>query len=46
MKDLSHILGFAKTDNHKRNVEVLARGAQGKKITRKVDTWEYESGLT
>ena len=36
-------MSFASTDNHKRNVEVLARGAQGKKITRKVDTWEYES---
>ena len=36
-------MSFANSDNHKRNVEVLARGAQGKKITRKVDTWEYES---
>ena len=36
-------MSFANTENHKRNVEVLARGAQGKKITRKVDTWEYES---
>ena len=36
-------MSFANSENHKRNVEVLARGAQGKKITRKVDTWEYES---
>ena len=36
-------MSYANSENHKRNVEVLARGAQGKKITRKVDTWEYES---
>ena len=36
-------VSFANTENHKRNVEVLARGAQGKKMTRKVDLWEYES---
>ena len=36
-------MSYANSDNHKRNVEVLAHGAQGKKMTRKVDTWEYES---
>ena len=35
-------MSFASTENHKRNVRVLAEGAQGKKMTRKVDTWEYE----
>ena len=36
-------MSYAQSENHKRNVEVLAHGAQGKKMTRKVDTWEYES---
>ena len=36
-------MSFASTENHKRNVRVLAEGAKGKKVTRKVDTWEYES---
>ena len=35
-------MSFASTENHKRNVRVLAEGAQ-QKMTRKVDTWEYES---
>ena len=34
---------FALTENHKRNVRTLAENAQGKKVTRKVDLWEYES---
>ena len=40
-----HILlnPYAKTENHKRNVRTLAENAKGKKMTRKVDTWEYES---
>ncbi len=36
-------MSFASTENHKRNVRTLAEDAQGKKMTRKVDTWEYES---
>ena len=36
-------MSYAQSENHKRNVRVLAEGAQGKKMTRKVDTWEYES---
>ena len=39
-------MSFASTENHKRNVRTLAEGAQGKKITRKVDTWEYEDLAT
>ncbi len=35
-------MSFANTENHKRNVRVLAEGAQGKKMTRKVDTYEYQ----
>jgi len=34
---------FASTENHKRNVRTLAEDAQGKKMTRRVDLWEYES---
>ena len=36
-------MSFASKENHKRNVRTLAEGAQGKKVTRKVDLWEYES---
>ena len=37
-------MSFANSENHKRNVESFSRGCfQGKKMTRKVDTWEYES---
>jgi len=36
-------MSFANTENHKRNVRVLAEGAKGKKKTRMVDTYEYES---
>jgi len=36
-------MSYAQSDNHKRNVRTLAENAQGKKMTRKVDTWEYES---
>ena len=36
-------MSYAQSENHKRNVRVLAEGAQGKKMTRKVDLWEYES---
>jgi len=36
-------MSYANSENHKRNVRVLAEGAQGKNMTRKVDTWEYES---
>ena len=36
-------MSYANSENHKRNVRVLAEGAQGKKMTRKVDLWEYES---
>ena len=39
-------MSYALTENYKRNVRVLAEGAQGKKITRKVDTWEYEDLAT
>ena len=39
-------MSYANSENHKRNVRVLAEGAQGKKITRKVDTWEYEDLAT
>ena len=34
-------MSYAQSDNHKRNVRTLAENAQGKKMTRKVDTWEY-----
>ena len=36
-------MSYANSETHKRNVRVLAEGAQGKKMTRKVDLWEYES---
>ena len=36
-------MSYNLTENYKRNVRVLAEGAQGKKMTRKVDTYEYES---
>ena len=36
-------MSYANSENHKRNVRVLAEGAQGKEMTRKVDLWEYES---
>ena len=39
-------MSYANSENHKRNVRVLAEDAQGKKITRKVDTWEYEDLAT
>ena len=39
-------MSYAQSENHKRNVRVLAEGAQGKKMTRKVDTWEYEDLAT
>ena len=39
-------MSYANSENHKRNVRVLAEGAQGKKISRKVDTWEYEDLAT
>ena len=39
-------MSYANSENHKRNVRVLAEGAQGKKMTRKVDTWEYEDLAT
>ena len=35
-------MSYANSENHKRNVRVLAEGAQGKKMTRKVDTYEYQ----
>ena len=35
-------MSYHLTENHKRNVRVLAEGAQGKKMTRKVDTYEYQ----
>ena len=35
-------MSYILTENHKRNVRVLAEGAQGKKMTRKVDTYEYQ----
>ena len=35
-------MSYALTENYKRNVRVLAEGAQGKKMTRKVDTYEYQ----
>ena len=35
-------MSYSLTENHKRNVRVLAEGAQGKKMTRKVDTYEYQ----
>ena len=33
---------FGNTENHKRNVRTLAENAKDKKMTRKVDTYEYE----
>ena len=39
-------MSYANSENHKRNVRVLAEGAQGKKMTRKVDITEYESMAT
>ena len=36
-------MNYAQSENHKRNVRVLAEGPQGKKMTRTVDLWEYES---
>ena len=36
-------MSYANSENHKRNVRVLAEGAQGKKMTCKVDIYEYES---
>ena len=36
-------MSYANSENHKRNVRTLAEGAKGKKVTRKVDTWEYQS---
>ena len=39
-------MSYANSENHKRNVRVLAEGAQGKNMTRKVDTWEYEDLAT
>jgi len=36
-------VSYANSENHKRNVRTLAEGARGKKVTRKVDTWEYQS---
>ena len=36
-------MSYSLTENHKRNVRVLAEGARGKKKTRMVDTYEYES---
>ena len=36
-------VSYANSENHKRNVRTLAEGAKGKKVTRKVDTWEYQS---
>ena len=35
-------MSYNLTENYKRNVRVLAEGAQGKKMTRKVDTYEYQ----
>ena len=35
-------MSYHLTENYKRNVRVLAEGAQGKKMTRKVDTYEYQ----
>ena len=36
-------VSYANSENHKRNVRTLAECARGKKVTRKVDTWEYQS---
>ena len=33
---------FGNTENHKRNVRTLAENFKNKKMTRKVDTYEYE----
>jgi len=39
-------MNYAQSDNHKRNVRTLAEDAKGKKMTRKVDLWEYEDLAT
>tara|TARA_S200000501_G_C20839818_1_gene751078 strand:+ start:1629 stop:1847 length:219 start_codon:yes stop_codon:yes gene_type:complete len=36
-------MNYTNTENFKRNVRTLAENAKDKKMTRKVDTWEYES---
>ncbi len=36
-------MNYTNTENFKRNVTTLAENAKDKKMTRKVDTWEYES---
>ena len=40
--DVNYDRIFANTENHKRNVRVLAESAKNKKMTRKVDSYEYE----
>ena len=35
-------MSFYKTDNHMRNVRTLAENSKDKRMTRKVDTYEYE----
>ena len=36
-------MSYANSENHKRNVRTLAEDSKNKKMTRKVDLWEYES---
>jgi hypothetical protein len=40
--DVNYDRIFGNTENHKRNVRTLAENAKDKKMTRKVDTYEYE----
>ena len=34
---------FEMSENHKRNIRTLAENSKDKKMTRKVDTYEYQS---
>ena len=40
--DVNYYRIFGNTENHKRNIRTLAENAKDKKMTRKVDTYEYE----
>ena len=41
--DVNYDRIFGNTENHKRNVRTLAENSKDKKMTRKVDTYEYEN---
>jgi len=40
--DVNYDRIFGNTENYKRNVRTLAENAKDKRMTRKVDTYEYE----